>query len=154
MQIHLKIKELIVNKGLTVTAFASDLGISRTTAHNYLNGKIGIDLYTLLSICEKYETPLSYFIVDKEKSDLLEENQRLKQHITKIETMFKAKLLEKWLKDGKGEPPSEMHEFQEYKDLETMFYVFTDPEVKKAFDQYLEPRITPLMDVGKKRKDK
>ncbi|MCX6268231.1 MAG: helix-turn-helix transcriptional regulator [Bacteroidetes bacterium] len=154
MDIHLKLNELLDDKHISVAVFAQEIGVSRTTAYKYLKGTIGLDVYTLMLICEKFNAPLSRFVIDKEKSDLLNEVQELKQKVNKLENITKALLVAKWFNEGKKDPPRELANFPEFKELEVMFQIFSEPSVVSAFNEVMEPRMTKLEEVIKKRKDK
>lgn len=154
MSIHLKLRTFLGEQNIAVATFAQEIGVSRTTAYKYINGTIGLDVYTLMQICEKFNVPLSRFVIDEEKNALINENRVLKQKIYKLENITKALLVANWLKSGKKNPPKELTDFQEFKDLEVMFQIFSEPQVDNAINEVMGPRITRMEEIVKKRKDK
>jgi transcriptional regulator with XRE-family HTH domain len=157
MAIHLNLSELLREKQISVTSFAKEIGISRTTAYKYLNGTIGIDVYTLLLVCEKFDAPLSRFIVDNEKAALLKENQQLKQENSILSIEIKNLWIRDLIKEGKTEIPKSLKEFPQYKDVEVIFKMIGDPDFIHLTDllgDMMDKRVTPINDILKKRKDK
>ena len=89
MSISIRIQKLIESKSLTRSAFASEIGIQRSSLAHFFSGRNKPSLEFFLKIKEKYpETDLNW-IISGEKSQYLKKNKSKKSEIESVLILYK-----------------------------------------------------------------
>lgn len=136
MEIKDKIKQLLDDKNITVSELAKVLNRTKGSVYGYMRGETPIDLDGLLLICEKYEVPISYFIKDDEKKELLTEIDKLKQQIDRLE-YYLIKLVFETIDHSKREipMPDDIYDFPQIRNLSKQYDL--DKAREKKMKKYL-----------------
>jgi transcriptional regulator with XRE-family HTH domain len=85
MEVEAKLKQFMDDKNITINEMATVIEKNRNTVSSYLRGKSAIDVNSLLTICDHYEVPISVFIKDDEKKELLKKIDHLEGIIDRLE---------------------------------------------------------------------
>ena len=104
-----KLKQYIEEHNITIKELSDLISKNRNTVTSILRGESMIDVNSLQQICDKYKIPLSYFIVDEEKKELLANIEILKDHVNRLEFYLSSFVLQE-IENLKQEKPQNVPE--------------------------------------------
>ncbi len=121
------LRQYIEEHNITIKDISKLIGKNRNTVASILKGESSIDVNSLTQICKEYKIPLSHFIIDDEKIELLDDIEILTGHINRLEFYLSSFILQEIENEKSAKPtvtPDSIYDYPKIIQLAKQYDLF------------------------------